>query len=676
MADGQTPPDKQPTDPKKPGGTPGPRLPRNVASWLFLLGLALLLVMVLQNSFVQSQEISMSEFEKLVSNQAISELTIRDEDGIIEGVRKRAQGDAPNAPLNFTVNFPRGAIDSKLLLRLNRELPGANIESARRSQFLLVLVSMLPYILLFGILWFFIIRQFRGAGGAGGMLGNFGRSKHRITQKEHTNVTLADVAGIEEAKEEIGEIIEFLRSPKKFQRLGARIPRGVLLVGAPGCGKTLLAKAIAGEADVPFFSISGSDFVEMFVGVGASRVRDLFKQAKENSPCIIFLDEIDAVGRRRGANFAGGGHDEREQTLNAILVEMDGFDTSDQVIVIAATNRSDILDPALTRPGRFDRRVDVPLPDVRGRLEILKVHAKKIKLASGVDLMRLARGTPMFTGAELAAIINEAAIIATMQEKEVVELDDLEDARDKVRYGRSNKSRAIEEKERLATAYHEAGHAVLQVMLEDADPLHKVTIIPRGQTLGATMSLPEKDRYGFGLKWLLATTRVMCGGRIAEFRHSKDISSGAAMDIEQATKIARAMILDWGMSEKLGFVKYSPDPRTEAFISEKSYSDETARIVDEEVRRIIDEAYRDAERLLGKHWEKVDAVAQALLKHETLDADEVARLCAGESLDKPTLSGILANESPPPPPARPIAQPTKPELPSGGLGDGTLPQPG
>jgi cell division protease FtsH len=372
--------------------------------------------------------------------------------------------------------------------------------------------------------------------GPGGMLGSFGKSRHRLSTKESVSVTFSDVAGADEAKDEVHELVEFLRSPKKFQRLGGRIPRGVLLIGPPGCGKTLLAKAIAGEADVPFFSISGSDFVEMFVGVGASRVRDLFKQAKENAPCIIFLDEIDAVGRRRGGGFTTGGHDEREQTLNAILVEMDGFEANDQVIVIAATNRSDVLDPALTRPGRFDRQVIVPLPDLLGRKQILEVHATKVKMGPDVDLERLARGTPMFSGADLAAIINEGAILATLAEKDFVEMTDLEEARDKVRFGRARTSRKIEEEERIATAYHEAGHAVIQATVEHADPLHKVTIIPRGQALGATFSLPEKDRYGFGLRYLLDTLKVLCGGRIAEGRKTGDISSGAAQDIRQVTE--------------------------------------------------------------------------------------------------------------------------------------------
>jgi cell division protease FtsH len=561
---------------------------------------------------------------------------------------------------------------------LRRLCPDTKLRYERSNTPLMqVLMSIVPWILIFGFIWFFVFRQLRSSAGGAGMLGNFGRSRHRVTNKESTNITFKDVAGVDEAKEEVTEIIEFLKCPKKFQRLGGRIPRGVLLIGAPGCGKTLLAKAIAGEADVPFFSISGADFVEMFVGVGASRVRDLFKSAKESSPCIIFLDEVDAVGRKRGAAY-GGGHDEREQTLNAILVEMDGFDTSDQVIVIAATNRSDILDPALTRPGRFDRTVDVPMPDIKGRLEILKVHAKRIKLSPDTDLHRLARGSPMFSGAELAAIINEAAIIATMQDKDMVEMDDLEDARDKVRFGRSNKSKTIEQKERIATAYHEAGHAVLQTLIKDADPLHKVTIVPRGQSLGATMALPEKDRYGYGARWLHATMRVLCGGRIAEKRYCGDVSSGAAQDIEQVTLLVRAMVLDWGMSEKLGFVKYSPDSSKETFINEKPYSDETAAVIDNEIRRINDEAYHEAERLIDENWDKIEAVAQGLLKHETLDADEVRRLCLGETLDKPTLSGILAGEAVPPTAPSSESAPRKTpqsDLPDG-LTGGSLPQPG
>lgn len=523
-------------------------------------------------------------------------------------------------------------------------------EQVGQSLFMQLLVGLAPVIVILVVLWFLIARSMRGAGGGGpgGMLGSFGKSRHRVTNKEAVHITFNDVAGVDEAKDEVREIVEFLKNPKRFSKLGGRIPRGVLLSGQPGCGKTLLAKAIAGEADVPFFSISGSDFVEMFVGVGASRVRDLFKQAKDNSPCIIFLDEIDAVGRRRGGGFSTGGHDEREQTLNAILVEMDGFEANDQIIVIAATNRPDVLDPALTRPGRFDRQVAVPLPDLKGRRQILGVHARKVKMSPDVDLDRVARGTPMFSGADLAAIINEAAIIATMAEKDFVELSDLEEARDKVRFGRANKSRKIEEQERVATAYHEAGHALLQVLLPHADPLHKVTIIPRGQAMGATFSLPEKDRYGYSRRYLLATMRVLCGGRIAEERKTEDISSGASMDIRMATSFARTMVLQWGMSDRLGFVNYGGADERDYFLPEKDYSPETARVIDEEVRKLIDAAYIDAKELISANWAKVQAIAEALLKVETLNKDDVDRIMRGEVFEAPSVAQLLQREIPKP----------------------------
>ena len=515
-----------------------------------------------------------------------------------------------------------------------------------------VLITILPTVIVLGLLWVLITRSMRGAGGGpGGMLGGFGRSRHRVSTKESAQATFADVAGIDEAKEEVSEIVEFLKNPKRFQKLGGRIPRGVLLEGPPGCGKTLLAKAIAGEADVPFFSISGSDFVEMFVGVGASRVRDLFKQAKDNSPCIIFLDEIDAVGRRRGGGFSSGGHDEREQTLNAILVEMDGFEASDQVIVIAATNRVDVLDPALTRPGRFDRAVAVQLPDVAGRRQILGVHARKVKMNADVDLDKLARSTPMFSGADLAAIINEAAILATMANKESIEMTDLDEARDKIRWGRAKRSRKVEQQERIATAYHEAGHAVLQTLLPDADPLHKVTIIPRGQAMGVTFSLPEKDRYGYAKRYLHATMRVLCGGRLAEEKKTGDVSSGASMDIKMVTAYARAMVLEWGMSDRLGFVRYAGDDSRETLMPDKDYSDDTARMIDEEIRRMADEAYTDARRMVEDHWTQIVAVSEALLRLETLQRDEVERLMRGETVERPTVAQMLATKpaaTPPP----------------------------
>lgn len=509
------------------------------------------------------------------------------------------------------------------------------------------------------------------------MLGNFGRSKHKMLTKEHSNITLMDVAGIDEAKDEVGEIIEFLKTPKKFQRLGGRVPRGVLLIGSPGCGKTLLAKAVAGEADVPFFSISGSDFVEMFVGVGASRVRDLFKQAKESSPCIIFLDEIDAVGRRRGSGFSSGGHDEREQTLNAILVEMDGFDSSDQVIVIAATNRADVLDPALTRPGRFDRQIQVPLPDIRGRMEILKVHSKKVKMSPDVDLEKLARGTPMFSGAELSAIINEAAIAATLQNKDFVEQVDLEEARDKVKWGRARKSHKIEEDEKRVIAYHEAGHAIVMYFDEHSEPLHKVTIIPRGQSLGTTFMLPERDKNIYSKKQLLSMMRVSYGGRIAEEMFTGDQYNGTAGDIRQASNVARAMVTEYGMTEKLGFQLLGvDDARNPWEQADKLYSDDTAKMIDQEIKRLIDTTYDEAKRMIEAHHDQLEALAQALLKHETLTSEEVRKIMEGEPLNKATVSDLLeaeknkANESSKGKPGKTIG-PDEPHL----GGDTRMPSP-
>jgi len=622
------------------------------------------------------------------------------------------RGEAIQTPQEFFVLAKEGYFepasvvieDDKLMATLSKSLPGATERSGQKggmvwvriipgnydwvreqltasgvkwqeqvgqSMFVQLLLTLAPGLLILLVLWFLIARGMRNAagGGPGGMLGSFGKSRHRVTNKENVQITFADVAGVDEAKEEVGEIVEFLKNPKRFSKLGGRIPRGVLLSGQPGCGKTLLAKAIAGEADVPFFSISGSDFVEMFVGVGASRVRDLFKQAKENAPCIIFLDEIDAVGRRRGGGFSSGGHDEREQTLNAILVEMDGFEANDQVIVIAATNRPDVLDPALTRPGRFDRQVAVPLPDLRGRRQILAVHARKVKIGADVDLERLARGTPMFSGADLAAIINEAAIIATMAEKDSIEMSDLEEARDKVRFGRANRSRKIEEEERVATAYHEAGHALLQVLLKDADPLHKVTIIPRGQAMGATFSLPEKDRYGYSRRHLLATMRVLCGGRIAEEKKTSDISSGASMDIRMATAYARTMVLQWGMSDRLGFVNYGGSDERDMFIPEKDYSPETAHVIDQEVRTLIDQAYADARQMIEQNWDKVVAISEALLAVETLSRDDVDRIMAGEPFQKPSVADLLKRELPknPTAPSPENGQQPREDLPPGAL---------
>jgi len=499
-----------------------------------------------------------------------------------------------------------------------------------------VVLPFVPWIILILIVWYFFFRQIRATGGPGNIL-SFGKSRARFITADKVKTTFADVAGIDEAKEEVGEIVEFLKNPSKFTRLGGRIPRGVLLVGPPGTGKTLLAKAIAGEAGVPFLSISGSDFVEMFVGVGASRVRDLFRQAKENSPCIIFLDEIDAVGRRRGTGL-GGGHDEREQTLNQILVEMDGFDTDEGIIVMAATNRPDVLDPALLRPGRFDRQVVIDLPDVRGREEILRIHAKKVKLSRDVDLKVLARATPMFSGADLASLVNEAAILATMKRKESVETPDLEEARDKVLWGRQKKSRVVVEEEKKIAAYHEAGHALVGSLQPECDPVHKVTIIPRGRMGGATMALPERDRYMVSRGYCLAQLAVLFAGRVAEEVSFPDISSGAQDDIRKATELVRRMVCEFGMSEALGPLSYS-DEEEHLFLGReitrtRSHSEETNRKIDAEVRRIIDECYARARDLITQNRDKLEAIAQALLRFETLTGDDVRALLRGENIEE------------------------------------------
>jgi cell division protease FtsH len=674
---GNSNPSPQKQDPDRPNG-PGVKMSRNMVSWIVLMGLALLLVVLLQSTMLTPKDISISEFDALVRNDNVKEIVFK-EDEYIEGTRRRlTEGEPAGAPLEFRVSYPRQGIDRDFLKEMIVAVRegGGDVKYEKQNQFIILLVSMLPWLLIFGFIWFFIFRQLRGSNGPGGMLGNFGRSRHRMMHKEHTNITFGDVAGIEEAKEEVEEIVEFLKSPKKFQRLGGRIPRGILLVGSPGCGKTLLAKAIAGEADVPFFSISGSDFVEMFVGVGASRVRDLFKQAKENSPCIIFLDEIDAVGRKRGGNFGGGGHDEREQTLNAILVEMDGFETNSQVIVIAATNRADVLDPALVRPGRFDRQVFVSLPDLHGRFEILKVHMRKIKLGPNVDVRRVARGTPMFSGAELAALVNEAALVATLHNKEFVEQDDLEEARDKIRWGRAKKRASVDEQDRKLTAYHEAGHAVIQALEAEADPVHKVSIIPRGPAGGATFSLPERDRMVYTKNYLLATMRVMFGGRIAEEVFFEEISSGAASDIKQATDIAKRMVREWGMGDATGFIFFG-DEENQGMIDMggREYSDKTAEVIDSEMKRLVDTAYADATRIVNENRQHVENVAKALLQYETISGEEVNAVIRGDSLDRASVNDLLdiVDGEDKPPIARPVE---KKEDPKTDLGSGPLPQPG
>ena len=657
--------------PRRPEGGPGqPGL--NPSRGLFGIAaimMVVVLLFLLFNNAGQGQTITIAQFETLYKTSKVVPDSVQIRDSRLFAIAEDPNNDG-SGEVRVQVKYNPMAADS--FREQVVAITNGQFREEPQPGWLNILLWFLPFLLILAFFWIMIARGLRAAGGGGGVLGNFGKSRHRTLSREMTGVTFDDVAGIDEAKDEVEEIIEFLKNPKKFTKLGGRIPRGVLLIGDPGCGKTLLAKAIAGEADVPFFSISGSDFVEMFVGVGASRVRDLFKQAKDSAPCIIFLDEIDAVGRRRGGGFSSGGHDEREQTLNAILVEMDGFDSGDGVIVIAATNRADVLDPALIRPGRFDRQVNVPLPDVKGRLEILKVHVKKIKLGPDVDLERVAKMTPMFSGADLAGIINEAAISATMNNKDFVEQEDMEEARDKVKFGRAKKSRVRERDENKLVAYHEAGHAVLQAMLKDADPLHKVTIIPRGGAGGATFSLPEKDRMGFSLKWLRATMRVLCGGRIAEQRAMEDASSGASQDIAQVTQLARTMILEWGMSEKLGFIRYSGTDSREMFMADKDYSEDTARLIDEEVRRLVDDAYVEAERLLDENWDKVDALAEALLKHETLSGDEVNKVMRGEPLGKSSVADLLRRES----------QRNKPDAPSDPAPEGetdtppgTLPSP-
>ena len=530
--------------------------------------------------------------------------------------------------------------------------------------FVNTLLSLTP-ILLFLLLLYFLFRQQIRMAGKGAL--NFGKSKARMLSRDKNKITFKDVAGIEEAKEEVTEIVEFLRDPKKFQKLGGRIPKGVLMVGSPGTGKTLLARAIAGEADVPFFSISGSDFVEMFVGVGASRVRDMFEQGKKSAPCLIFIDEIDAVGRHRGHGM-GGGHDEREQTLNALLVEMDGFDTQEGVIIIAATNRPDVLDPALLRPGRFDRQVTVPLPDVKGREEILRVHSKKVKLAEDVDLSVTARGTPGFSGAELANVINEAALIAARRGLKAITQDELEEARDKVRWGRERRSLAMSEKEKESTAWHEAGHALVNVLLEHTDPLHKVTIIPRGSALGVTMSLPAGDPLSLGRKEALDKMAMIAAGRIAEEQYTHDLSTGAAMDIKQMTRLARKMVCEWGMSEKMGMVEYGQH-EDHVFLARdlghtREYSEATAQEIDTEVRKLCDDAYQRAVKLISAHRDKLEVIAKALLEYETLDGKQIREIIDNGQMLTPPPS-VKPPRSEPPPLTRPHGTTIAPDYPPG-----------
>ena len=542
---------------------------------------------------------------------------------------------------------------------------GVKIEAKpeeEQSLLMNIFVSWFPMILLIGV-WIFFMRQMQG-GGKGGAF-SFGKSRARMLDENKERFTFADVAGCDEAKEEVSELVDFLRDPSKFQNLGGRIPRGVLLVGSPGTGKTLLAKAIAGEAKVPFFSISGSDFVEMFVGVGAARVRDMFEQAKKHSPCIVFIDEIDAVGRQRGAGL-GGGNDEREQTLNALLVEMDGFEGASGVIVIAATNRPDVLDPALLRPGRFDRQVVVPLPDIRGREQILMVHMRKVPVSSDVKADILARGTPGMSGADLANLVNEAALFAARRGKRFVDMDDFEAAKDKIMMGAERRSMVMPEEERRNTAYHESGHALVAKLLPKTDPVHKVTIIPRGRALGLTMQLPTEDRYSMDKVRILDTIAVLFGGRIAEEIFMHQMTTGASNDFERATDMARRMVTQWGMSDALGTMVYGEN-EGEVFLgrsvtTHKNISEATMQQVDAEIRRIIDQQYALARRLIEENRDKIETMAKALLEWETLDADQIDDIMAGNPPRPPKPS--QSTQAPQPPqdsaPTAPATTPTQP----------------
>ncbi|HEV8676819.1 MAG TPA: ATP-dependent zinc metalloprotease FtsH [Methylomirabilota bacterium] len=590
---------------------------KNLALWM-VIGLVVVLLFNVFNGLSEKGglEPNYSDFLKNVEAGRVESVTIR---GNLVTGRLRDGGE-----------FRTYIIDSPDLVKLLRDR-GVRISVKPPDQnpiWYSLLVTWFPMIAFVGV-WIFFMRQMQG-GGAKAL--SFGKARARLISEKHNKVTFADVAGVEEAKEELREIIEFLKDPQRFQKLGGKIPKGVLLVGPPGTGKTLLAKAIAGEANVPFFSISGSDFVEMFVGVGASRVRDLFEQGKKHAPCIIFMDEIDAVGRHRGAGL-GGGHDEREQTLNQLLVEMDGFETNEGVILIAATNRPDVLDPALLRPGRFDRQVVVARPDVKGREEILRVHARRIPLAPGVDLKVLARGTPGFSGADLANLVNEAALLAARLGKKLVEMIDFENAKDKVLMGVERRSMIISDEEKRTIAYHEAGHALVAKTLPGADPVHKVTIIPRGRALGLTQQLPTDDKYNYSKEYLLNRITILLGGRAAEEMVLNQQTTGAGDDLEKATEMARKMVCEWGMSEKLGPLTFGKREEHiflgREFARQQDYSEETAVLIDAEVKQIVIDSAARARRLLEEKVAKLHILAQALLEHESLDAEEITRILAG-----------------------------------------------
>ncbi|WP_426143156.1 ATP-dependent zinc metalloprotease FtsH [Pseudomonas sp. DWP3-1-2] len=602
---------------------------KNLILWLII---AAVLVTVMNNfsSPNEPQTLNYSEFIQQVKDGKVEKVAV---DGyVITG--KRSDGD--------TFKTIRPAIQDNGLIG---DLVDNNVviegkQPEQQSIWTQLLVASFPILVIIAVFMFFMRQMQGGAGGKGGPM-SFGKSKARLLSEDQVKTTLADVAGCDEAKEEVGELVEFLRDPGKFQRLGGRIPRGVLMVGPPGTGKTLLAKAIAGEAKVPFFTISGSDFVEMFVGVGASRVRDMFEQAKKHAPCIIFIDEIDAVGRHRGAGM-GGGHDEREQTLNQLLVEMDGFEMNDGIIVIAATNRPDVLDPALLRPGRFDRQVVVGLPDIRGREQILKVHMRKVPMGEDVNPGVIARGTPGFSGADLANLVNEASLFAARTGKRIVEMKEFELAKDKIMMGAERKSMVMSEKEKQNTAYHEAGHAIVGRVVPEHDPVYKVSIIPRGRALGVTMFLPEEDRYSLSKRALISQICSLYGGRIAEEMTLgfDGVTTGASNDIMRASQIARNMVTKWGLSEKLGPLLYGED-ENEGYLGRggggqnSGLSAETARLIDSEVRSIIDQCYGTAKQILTDNRDKLDAMADALMKYETIDAEQIDDIMAGRTPREP-----------------------------------------
>lgn len=627
---------------------------KNLILWLII---AAVLVTVMNNfsSPNEPQTLNYSDFIQQVKDGKVERVTV---DGyIITG--KRSDGDS--------FKTVRPAITDNGLIGdlVDNHVTVEGKQPEQQSIWTQLLVASFPILVIIAVFMFFMRQMQGGAGGKGGPM-SFGKSKARLLSEDQVKTTLADVAGCDEAKEEVGELVEFLRDPGKFQRLGGRIPRGVLMVGPPGTGKTLLAKAIAGEAKVPFFTISGSDFVEMFVGVGASRVRDMFEQAKKHAPCIIFIDEIDAVGRHRGAGM-GGGHDEREQTLNQLLVEMDGFEMNDGIIVIAATNRPDVLDPALLRPGRFDRQVVVGLPDIRGREQILKVHMRKAPIGDNVNPAVIARGTPGFSGADLANLVNEAALFAARANKRLVDMKEFELAKDKIMMGAERKTMVMSEKEKQNTAYHEAGHAIVGRLVPEHDPVYKVSIIPRGRALGVTMFLPEEDRYSLSKRALISQICSLYGGRIAEEMTLgfDGVTTGASNDIMRASQIARNMVTKWGLSEKLGPLMYAEEDG-EVFLGrsaggqQTSVSGETAKLIDSEVRSIIDQCYATAKQLLTENRDKLDAMAEALMKYETIDAEQIDDIMAGRTPREPrdwdddSASGT------------PAAQGDRPESPIGG----------